>query len=101
VDEATSRAIGPALGRVLRSSLADSQTRRVLIAGGDTSGAVAKELGIESMEMIGELTRGSPLVRVTAPGSPADGIEMTFKGGQIGPQNFFATVQGSTVRGSI
>jgi uncharacterized protein YgbK (DUF1537 family) len=85
--------VGPRLGRVLRNILDGSAVRRVIVAGGDTSGHIARELGIESMEMIGELTRGSPLCRITAPGSPADGIEMTFKGGQIGPVDFFGRVQ--------
>jgi uncharacterized protein YgbK (DUF1537 family) len=86
--------VGPALGRLTREVLEKTGVRRVLVAGGDTSGQIAHALGIESMEMVGELTRGSPLVRVAAaPGSPADGIEMTFKGGQIGPVDFFALVE--------
>jgi uncharacterized protein YgbK (DUF1537 family) len=84
--------IGPTLGRTLRDLLGSTKVRRVIVAGGDTSGAVAQALGIESMEMIAELTRGSPLVRVSAPGSPADGLEMTFKGGQIGGVDFFGAV---------
>ena len=84
--------IGPKLGSILREVLIATGVHRVIIAGGDTSGAIAKELGIESMEMIGELTRGSPLVRVIAPGSPANGLEMTFKGGQIGGADFFGAV---------
>jgi uncharacterized protein YgbK (DUF1537 family) len=85
--------IGPTLGRVLRQILGATRVKRVIVAGGDTSGAVARELGIESMEMTAELTRGSPLCRVNAPGSPADGIEMTFKGGQIGRVEFFGQVR--------
>jgi uncharacterized protein YgbK (DUF1537 family) len=81
------------LGDLARDVIARSNVGRVIIAGGDTSGQVAKALGIESMEMIAELTRGSPLVRVRAPGSRADGIEMTFKGGQIGPVDFFGAVR--------
>jgi uncharacterized protein YgbK (DUF1537 family) len=84
--------IGQTLGKILRDVLSATKVRRVIIAGGDTSGAIANELGIESMEMIAELTRGAPLVRVTAPGSPADGMEMTFKGGQIGGADFFGAV---------
>ena len=61
--------------------------------------AFAQALGVESLEMIGELTRGSPLCRATAPASPADGIEITFKGGQIGPVDFFGVVEGGTSRG--
>jgi uncharacterized protein YgbK (DUF1537 family) len=84
--------IGPTLGRILRDVLDATKIRRVIVAGGDTSGQVATALGIESMEMIAELTRGSPLCRATAPGSPADGVEFTFKGGQIGKVDFFTQV---------
>ncbi|WP_428938769.1 four-carbon acid sugar kinase family protein [Fontivita pretiosa] len=93
IDPAMAVMVGPTLGGILRQVLAGTNVRRVLVAGGDTSGQVAQALGIESMEMIAELTRGSPLCRVTAPGSPADGIQITFKGGQIGKQNFFTFVR--------
>jgi len=85
--------IGATLGSVLHDLLCETNVRRVLVAGGDTSGQIAKVLGIESMEMIAELTRGSPLVRVHSPYSSVDGIEMTFKGGQIGKIDFFRQVQ--------
>jgi uncharacterized protein YgbK (DUF1537 family) len=85
--------IGQRLGRIAREVLAEAKIRRLLVAGGDTSGEVARALGIESLEMIGELTRGAPLCRATAPNSPADGIEVTFKGGQIGPVDFFGLVR--------
>jgi uncharacterized protein YgbK (DUF1537 family) len=85
--------VGQVLSRLGREVLEESRVRRVLVAGGDTSGQIAAALGIESMEMIGELTRGAPLCRATAPNSPADGVEIVFKGGQIGPQDFFVTVQ--------
>jgi uncharacterized protein YgbK (DUF1537 family) len=92
-DMAPQSGIGPALGQLLRKVIERRSVKRVIVAGGDTSGAVARELGIESMEMIAELTRGSPLCRVSAPGSPAHGIEMTFKGGQIGRVEFFGEVR--------
>jgi uncharacterized protein YgbK (DUF1537 family) len=85
--------IGPRLGRIAREVLAATKVRRLLVAGGDTSGEVARALGTESLEMVGELTRGAPLCRATAPNSPADGIEVTFKGGQIGPVDFFGFVR--------
>jgi len=80
-------------GRMVRDVIEATKVRRVLVAGGDTSGQIARALEIESLEMIGELTRGSPLCRATAPNSPADGIEITFKGGQIGPIDFFGLVR--------
>jgi 3-oxoisoapionate kinase len=84
---------GETFGRIVRDVIETTNVRRVLVAGGDTSGQIARALEIESLEMIGELTRGSPLCRATAPGSPADGIEITFKGGQIGPVDFFGLVR--------
>ena len=84
-------------GKLVRNVIEATRVRRVLIAGGDTSGQIARALDIESLEMIGELTRGSPLCRATAPGSPADGIEITFKGGQIGAENFFGLVRDGSV----
>ena len=85
--------IGATLGRVARMILEATRLGRVLVAGGDTSGQVARALGIESLEMIGELTRGAPLCRATAPNAPSYGIEITFKGGQIGPVDFFGLVR--------
>jgi uncharacterized protein YgbK (DUF1537 family) len=89
---------GDELGVVVRDVLEGTKVRRMLVAGGDTSGQIARALGIESLEMIGELARGSPLCRATAPASPADGIEITFKGGQIGPVDFFGHVERGSSR---
>jgi uncharacterized protein YgbK (DUF1537 family) len=89
--------IAPALATIVRSVLDRTPVVRMLIAGGDTSSQIARALGIVSVEMIGELTRGSPLCKVHAPQSPADGLEITFKGGQIGNQDFFGVVE----RGSV
>lgn len=81
--------LGIVVGNVVRQALEHQRAPRVVVAGGDTSGAVAAALGVESMRMVAPLARGAPLVRVTAPGSPADGIEMVFKGGQVGAVDFF------------
>jgi uncharacterized protein YgbK (DUF1537 family) len=93
IESSAADTVGATLGQILREVLEATKIRRVIVAGGDTSGAVARAIGIESLEMIGELTRGSPLCRATAPGSPADTIEITFKGGQIGPVDFFERVR--------
>jgi uncharacterized protein YgbK (DUF1537 family) len=85
--------IAPALAAIVRCILNRLPVARMLVAGGDTSSGIARALGIVSVEMIGELTRGSPLCRVHAPESPADGLEITFKGGQIGNQDFFGLVE--------
>jgi uncharacterized protein YgbK (DUF1537 family) len=89
----TAHILGTALGKVLRGALAQSKVRRVCLAGGDTSGFAARALGIEAVEMIAPLTPGAPLCRAFAPGSPADGLEVVFKGGQVGAENYFRIVK--------
>ena len=84
---------GSALGAVMRGALKQSKVRRLCIAGGDTSSYAARELGIEALEMIAPLTPGAPLCRAHAPDSPVDGLEVVFKGGQVGAEDYFATVK--------
>jgi 3-oxoisoapionate kinase len=88
----TSKLLGSALGKIVRESVAQTGLRRVCVAGGDTSGQVAHALGIEALEMIAPLAPGAPLCRARAPGSPADNLEVVFKGGQVGNVSFFGTV---------
>jgi 3-oxoisoapionate kinase len=84
---------GAVLGEVLRLALAASPVRRFCVAGGDTSSYVARALHIEALEMIASLTPGAPLCRAHAPDSPVNGLEVVFKGGQVGAENYFSCVQ--------
>jgi uncharacterized protein YgbK (DUF1537 family) len=85
--------LGIALGEVLRGALEQTKVQRLCIAGGDTSSFAARALGIEALEMSAPLTPGAPLCRVFAPGSPADALEIVFKGGQVGVENYFDIVK--------
>jgi uncharacterized protein YgbK (DUF1537 family) len=89
----TAEVLGSALGKVLLGAVEQSSVRRVCIAGGDTSSYAARAMGIEALEMIAPLTPGAPLCRAFAPGSPADGCEVVFKGGQVGAENYFEIVK--------
>lgn len=84
--------LGAALGGIARAVLERTGLRRLLIAGGDTSSYAGRALSIESLEMIAPLAPGAPLCRACAPGSPADGVEIVFKGGQVGAPDFFGAV---------
>jgi uncharacterized protein YgbK (DUF1537 family) len=84
--------VGSALGRVVRGAVERSRPRRVVIAGGDTSSFAARALGLEALEMIAPLAPGAPLCRAHAPGSPVDGLELNFKGGQVGGEDYFGRV---------
>jgi uncharacterized protein YgbK (DUF1537 family) len=92
----TAEVLGAALGQVLRGAMEQSSVRRICIAGGDTSSYAARAMGIEALEMIAPLTPGAPLCRTHAPGSPADRLEVVFKGGQVGAENYFHVINGLT-----
>jgi uncharacterized protein YgbK (DUF1537 family) len=84
--------LGTQLGQVLREVLCATSLRRVAVVGGDTSGHVARALEIEAVEMIAPLEPGAPLCVVRSRDSAIDGIEITFKGGQVGHDDFFGTL---------
>ena len=60
------RLLGPKLGRILRGILTKHPLRRVGIAGGDTSGYIARELQLTALEAIAPVAPGSPLCRAHA-----------------------------------
>lgn len=91
-----SEVLGAAMGRIARRVLAMSQITRVCFAGGDTSGMAARQLSIESISMCSPLSPGAPLCRASAPSSPADGREFVFKGGQVGREDFFGLLLGTS-----
>jgi uncharacterized protein YgbK (DUF1537 family) len=89
--------LGRAIGDIARGALAETATRRLAIAGGDSSSHAARTLGIQSVEMIAPLAPGAPLCRASAPDSPLGGCEVNFKGGQVGAPDYF----GAVVRGHL
>jgi 3-oxoisoapionate kinase len=84
---------GAALGQVLRGILQKTPLPRAVIAGGDTSAYAAREVGIEALEVAAPLAPGSPLCRVHAAATWLDGMEITFKGGQVGRDDFFVAAR--------
>jgi uncharacterized protein YgbK (DUF1537 family) len=86
--------LGTMLGVLARKAISGAGVKRIVVAGGDTSSYAGRALGIESLEMLAPLAPGAPLCRARAPGSPADGLEIVFKGGQVGAPDFFAHAGG-------
>jgi 3-oxoisoapionate kinase len=88
----TGARLGRALGAILLAVLERAGLRRATVVGGDTSSYVARQLGLLALEMIAPAAPGAPLCRAYAPGTPLDGLEIVFKGGQNGRQGFFSSV---------
>jgi len=89
----TAKIFGKVLGQSARMALEKFPVKRLVIAGGDTSSFVARELGIEAVEMIAPLFLGAPLCCAYASGSPVDRIEVNLKGGQVGDATYFGALQ--------
>ena len=85
--------LGEALASILRTVLDESAVRRVCVCGGDTSGYLARALGIEALEVVMPLAPGAPICRVYASDAPLDGLQVVFKGGQAGTDDFLQSVQ--------
>jgi 3-oxoisoapionate kinase len=86
------RELGVQLGCMLRESLRAHPVQRVAVVGGDTSGQVARSLEIEAIEIIGPLEPGAPLCVARSRDRAIGGLEITFKGGQVGYDDFFGTL---------
>ncbi|MGZ3757557.1 MAG: four-carbon acid sugar kinase family protein [Mucilaginibacter sp.] len=93
INTETSRIYGTVLGQIARAVAAEKLVKRILIAGGDTSSHAVRAMGIEAVEMIAPISPGAPLCKAFAPGSPVDGLEVNFKGGQVGVDGYFGLVR--------
>ena len=82
-----------ALGQIMRDVLEKTGIRRAAIAGGDTSGYATRRMGIEALEVKAPFAPAMPVSRAHAPGTPLDGLELVFKGGQTGKVDFFEGVR--------
>ncbi|MBW7476109.1 four-carbon acid sugar kinase family protein [Paenibacillus oenotherae] len=85
--------IGRQLGRWTNYIMRQAGLRRVVIAGGDTSGFVTSEMGIYGLEMLLPISPGAPLCKVYSEDPAMDGIELALKGGQFGSPDYFARVR--------
>jgi len=86
--------VGEALAQVMRRLLDRVPAlRRVVVAGGDSSGAVASALDIAALSVVAGLAPGAPLCRAWSDQPQRDGLQIVLKGGQMGGVDFFGAVQ--------
>jgi uncharacterized protein YgbK (DUF1537 family) len=90
-------ALGRALGSLLREILEQTEVRRVLLCGGDTTSHAVQQLGLYALTWLANLQPGAPLCRAHAvAGHPGlQNLELVLKGGQVGTDDFFDVVRGS------
>ncbi len=85
-------AIGMALAEIMKRLLDSSSLRRIVVAGGDSSGAVASHLGVQALTVAAGLRPGAPLCRAWSDDPRRDGLELVLKGGQMGTPSFYGEV---------
>ena len=89
----SSKIYGRVLGQIIKEVLKSVKIKRILFAGGDTSSYAASELGIFALEMIAPLAPGAPLCKAISEDTSVNGLELNFKGGQVGTPDYFIKVQ--------
>ncbi len=91
--------IGRGLGRVLSGLVRAESLPRAVVAGGDTSSHALHELGIFALttRMPLPASPGSPLCLAHSEAATFDGLEIAFKGGQIGDDQYFARIRDGAI----
>jgi uncharacterized protein YgbK (DUF1537 family) len=89
-----SEKLGTALGNIVRLVLEQIKVDRVIVAGGDSSSYAARAMQIEAVTMIKPVITGAPLCRAVSQHKAVDGIEINFKGGQVGGEDYFMVMRG-------
>lgn len=84
----SSRQLGERLGRVLKEVLERTDTRRAVLAGGDSSSHALSQMDVEALTVAGPLVPGAPLCRIHTNNQRLDGLEIVLKGGQAGEPDF-------------
>ncbi|MCO4849259.1 MAG: four-carbon acid sugar kinase family protein [Yoonia sp.] len=86
-----------AVGEMIEHTLAacavaarDAGARRIIVAGGETSGAVTKALGVTQLDIGAEIAPGVPWTFCISDGKQ---IALTLKSGNFGAETFFTDAQ--------
>jgi 3-oxoisoapionate kinase len=84
------------LAQVVRVVARGTDVRRLVVAGGDTSGRVLRELGVTALELISRSEQVGPglaLCRSVAAEPDIDRLQILLKGGQLGAPDLFRTLR--------
>jgi uncharacterized protein YgbK (DUF1537 family) len=74
----------------IAQGLVDAGVRQLVVAGGETSGAVVQALGVQRMAIGPQITPGVPWTAVQSPRCEGEVLHMALKSGNFGGKDFFA-----------
>jgi 3-oxoisoapionate kinase len=95
LSDAIPHAVGKRLGQLLRDLVVYGKLSRAVVAGGDTSSHALREMEVFALEiaMPRPKTPGSPLCKAYSDSEQFDGMQLAFKGGQIGSIDYFSAIR--------
>jgi uncharacterized protein YgbK (DUF1537 family) len=93
------RVLGKALGEIAQQILRAAPVRRLVVAGGDTAGWVQQQLQVRALQVARPVGVAAPLCYLHSADPELNGIEVAFKGGQIGTTDYFGQVRSAVTRG--
>ncbi len=85
--------LGKALGELARKIVLTSKVRRLILSGGDTAGRVTQALGIWALQVGKSVGVPAPLCYVYSAYPETNGLQVAYKGGQVGGDNYFEVVR--------
>jgi uncharacterized protein YgbK (DUF1537 family) len=86
-------ALASELAEVVRVVAQSTEVRRLVIAGGDTSGRVLRELGVTALELLPGPDRFGPGVVLCRTIAAVRDLQIVLKPGQMGPADLFEAVR--------
>ncbi|MBP6432486.1 MAG: four-carbon acid sugar kinase family protein [Ferruginibacter sp.] len=85
----SSEKLGTTLGLLAKHAVEKNKLQRVIVAGGDTSSYAARAMEIDAVEIIASIVVGAPLCKAYSKNKNINGLQINFKGGQVGSENYF------------
>jgi uncharacterized protein YgbK (DUF1537 family) len=85
--------LGAELGALASEILSGSAVKRVVISGGDTAGRIQKKLQIEALQISKSIGIAAPLCYVYSRLPEINGLEIAFKGGQVGDTDYLSQAE--------
>lgn len=86
--QAAGEMVEQALAHIARS-LVEGGVRRLIVAGGETSGACVQTLKVEQMQIGPQIDPGVPWCYARSDAAASDGLHLALKSGNFGTDDFF------------
>jgi uncharacterized protein YgbK (DUF1537 family) len=85
--------LGQALGELARKIILASKVRRLILSGGDTAGRITQTFGIWALQVGRSVGVPAPLCYVYSTHPEMNGLQVAYKGGQVGGDDYFDRVR--------